>query len=138
MFTGRCLCGGVQFRIDSELEPIQICHCQQCRRAQGTPFTTNIPVSSRAFALERGDELLVNYESSPGKKRSFCSRCGSPIYSSRDSLPEVLRVRAGLIEGPLPVRPIAHIFTASACNWWPIADSLPQFPGAITQEEPKS
>jgi hypothetical protein len=138
MFTGRCLCGQVQFRIDAELTPIQICHCQQCRRAQGTPFTTNIPVNSKAFVLVHGADLLANYESSPGKKRAFCSKCGSPIYSSRDSSPELLRVRAGLIEEPLPVRPIAHIFAGSACNWWPITDSLPQFPGAITPQAPKS
>jgi hypothetical protein len=138
MFTGRCLCGQVQFRIDSQLAPIQICHCQQCRRAQGTPFATNIPVSSRAFKIVHGADLLASYESSPGKKRTFCSKCGSPVYSSRDSSPELLRVRAGLIEEPLPVRPIAHIFAGAACNWWPITDSLPQFPGTIAPGAPKT
>jgi hypothetical protein len=138
MFTGSCLCGEVRFRIDSELEPIQICHCQQCRRAQGAPFATNIPVSSRAFALVCGGGLLTSYESSPGKKRAFCSKCGAPVYSSRDSLPDVLRVRAGLIDGPLPVRPIVHAFVASKCDWWAITDSLPQFPGAIVEEAAKT
>lgn len=130
MYTGSCLCGGVQFEIAGELEPIQVCHCQQCRKAQGTPFATNTPVAERAFTLRRGAELLQRYASSPGKQRVFCGRCGSPLYSQRDSLPGVLRIRAGLINEPLRTRPIAHFHAASRCNWWPLDDGLPQYPEA--------
>lgn len=130
MYTGNCLCGGIRFRIDSQLEPIQICHCQQCRKAQGTAFASNSPIRSDAFSLLQGSDLLAEYESSPGKKRVFCKRCGSPIYSARASLPGILRIRVGLLDGALATRPSAHIFVASQCNWWPITDSLPQFAGA--------
>jgi hypothetical protein len=130
-YTAHCLCQGVKFRIAGELEPIQICHCSQCRRAQGTPFVTNIPVSRAAFAFDSGTELLTEYESSPGKKRAFCSRCGSPVYSRRDAQPEVLRIRAGLINEPLSVRPVAHFCVASKADWWPIDDGLPQFAEAF-------
>ncbi len=135
MYTGSCLCGRVQFRIDGALEPIQVCHCLQCRKAQGTPFATNTPVEADAFTLTSGAELLKAYESSPGKQRVFCSRCGSPIYSSKDSLPGVLRIRAGLLNESLQVGPAAHAYVGSKANWWPITDSLPQFPEAYT---PKS
>lgn len=127
MYTGSCLCGGVRFRIDQALEPIQICHCEQCRKAQGTPFASNTPVAEAAFHLECETGLLTEFESSPGKRRVFCNRCGSPLYSYKDSLPGVLRIRAGLINEPLSVGPSAHFYTASKCNWWPINDDLPQF-----------
>jgi hypothetical protein len=127
MYTGNCLCGGVRFRIEAELGPIQVCHCSQCRKAQGTPFATNSPVSLAAFHLLSGAELLSVFESSPGKRRVFCSRCGSPVYSTKDSVPGVLRIRAGLINEPLSVRPVAHFHTGSKVNWWPINDGLPQF-----------
>lgn len=130
MYTGRCLCGGVRFRISAPLEPIQVCHCGQCRQAQGGPFATNTPVAAAAFDLLAGVELLTVYESSPGKQRVFCSRCGSPVYSRKESLPEVVRVRAGLISEPLPVRPAVHFHTGSKANWWDIEDGLPQFVGA--------
>ena len=130
MYSGSCLCGGIRFRIESELEPIQVCHCSQCRKAQGTPFATNTPVAATAFTLLCGSELLTAFESSPGKQRVFCKRCGSPLYSRKDSLPGVLRIRAGLIDEPLEVRPVAHFYTGSKANWWPIDDGLPQFEGA--------
>jgi hypothetical protein len=121
------LCGEIQFRIDSELAPIEICHCRQCRKAQGGPFATNSPIKSNTFLLVRGEGLLAQFESSPGKKRAFCQRCGSPIYSSRASVPGVLRIRVGLIDEPVAARPIAHAHVASKCTWWHITDSLPQF-----------
>lgn len=127
LFTGSCLCGGVQFTIQGDLEPIQVCHCQQCRKAQGTPFATNIPAQASAFQITKGSELLSGFESSPGKKRMFCSRCGSPIFSRRDAAPEVVRIRAGTLNEDLSCRPVAHFYTASKCNWWPINDGLPQF-----------
>jgi len=126
-YTGSCLCGGVSFRIESELEPIQVCHCEQCRKAQGGPFATNVPVATSAFRLLSGDELLRSYESSPGKQRLFCGCCGSPVLSRRQSLPGVVRVRAGLINEPLKVGPAWHAHTGSKCNWWSIEDRLPQY-----------
>ena len=127
MVTGSCLCGGITFCIRSELEPIQVCHCMQCRKAQGAPLATNTPVPASAFQLLSGAELMTAFESSPGKQRVFCSRCGSPIYSSKDTVPGVLRIRAGLLNEPLTARPVAHFHTASKANWWPICDELPQF-----------
>lgn len=124
---GRCLCGDVRFEIDGPLAPIQVCHCEQCRKAQGTPFATNIPVAASAFRITGGENLLAGFESSPGKRRMFCSRCGSPIFSRRDAQLEVVRVRAGTLDGPLVTRPSAHFHTAGKRNWWPIDDGLPQF-----------
>ena len=132
MHTGSCLCGAVRFRISGALAPIELCHCRQCRKAQGTPFAANAPIEKDAFHLDSGQDQLAQFESSPGKKRIFCRRCGSPIYSSRDSLPGVLRIRTGLIDEPVCARPVAHMHVASACSWWPITDSLPQFPEAYT------
>lgn len=132
MYSGECQCGGVRFQIRGELEPVQVCHCGQCRRAQGTPFATNIPVSLQAFSLLQGAELVAAFESSPGKQRCFCRRCGSPLYSRREDLPEVLRIRAGLINEPLKNGPLAHSYVDSRCNWWPIDDQLPRFPAGYT------
>lgn len=131
MHTGNCLCGDVKFQVDGKLEPIQVCHCQLCRKAQGTPFSTNIPVATPAFQILSGKKSLSQYESSPGKMRFFCNRCGSPIYSAKDSTPGFVHIRAGLLNEPLGVRPLAHFYTAFKCNWWPITDALPQFPEAF-------
>jgi hypothetical protein len=126
-YTGGCLCGEIQFRIDSEPNSIQICHCTQCRKAQGGAFATNIPVDASALQFLSGEKLLKAYESSPGKERFFCSQCGSPVFSRRASNPSIIRLRAGLINEPLKAGLAWHAFTGSMCNWWTINDELPQY-----------
>jgi len=127
MITGSCLCGGVAYRITGALQPIQLCHCQQCRKAQGTPFVSNIPVLRSQFELLRGTDLLKEYSASEGKGRVFCSHCGSPLYSHRFNDPTVIRLRAGTLDQNLASRPAFHAYTDSAANWWLINDNLPQY-----------
>lgn len=129
MYTGSCLCGGVRFRIHAELAPIQVCHCEQCRKAQGGPFATNIPVESSTFEWLAGRDLLRAFESTPGKLRHFCGTCGSPVYSERNNVPGVMRVRAGLLDGPLRTQIESHAYVASKANWWTIQDAAPQHAG---------
>ena len=130
MFSGRCLCGGIRFSVKGELQPIQLCYCADCRKAQGSPVASNMPVDMANFELHSGTELLRVYESSPGKERVFCSHCGSPVFSRKTSRPGVIRIRAGLMDEPLPVRPVFHQFVADKANWWTIDDDLPQYPAA--------
>lgn len=123
---GACLCGGVRFSIQGPLAPIQVCHCAQCRRAQGGPFATNIPVAKAKLSFLSGESLLTRFESSPGKFRVFCAQCGSPVLSERATAPDVARIRAGLLQEPVEARPGFHAHIASQCSWWPIQDDMPQ------------
>lgn len=127
MQRGRCLCGGVTFNVSGELPPIQVCHCGQCRQAQGGPFATNIPVREAQVQWLSGQELFQAYESSPGKLRVFCRVCGSPLFSRKDSLPGVLRLRAGSLLGDLPTQIGAHIYCESRANWWQEDAGVPHY-----------
>ncbi|TLP69983.1 GFA family protein [Pseudomonas nitroreducens] len=130
MHSGGCLCGAVRYEISGELAPIQVCHCGQCRKAQGGPFATNVPVARTAFRLLSGESALAEYRATPEKKRVFCRTCGSPIYSARDALPDTLRVRAGTLDEPVRTKLEAHYYVDSRASWWPLEDNLPHHGGA--------
>ena len=127
MHIGRCLCGAIEFEITGPLAPIEICYCTQCQRAQGTALASNIPVDATAFRFLKGESSLRSFESSPGKERSFCERCGSPIFSRRESIPGKLRVRAGLLSGPIESEVLAHFHVATKPDWWLIGDHKPRY-----------
>jgi hypothetical protein len=127
MHQGSCLCGRVRFEIDGELAGIQLCHCSQCRRAQGAAFAANLPVRASDFRIVAGAPKA--YESSPGKQRLFCGDCGSPIISRTAADPGMVRVRAGLIAEPVETKAVFHFHVASKASWLPISDGLPQYPG---------
>jgi hypothetical protein len=131
MLEGGCLCGGVRFRVTGKLGPAGFCHCQQCRRASGSAFAANAPVRTRYFALTAGEALVSEYESSPGKYRAFCRRCGSPVYSRRDAEPELRNLRLGTLDGDPDRRPLAHVWVDSKAPWYEISDALPRFAEGI-------
>ena len=75
----------------------------------------------------KGQELLKAYRSSPNKVRVFCANCGSPLYSARDDLPGVRRLRLGTVDTPFECRHAYHAQVGSKASWETIADGLPQF-----------
>ncbi len=127
MLTGSCLCGGVHYQYDGEISEIALCHCGQCRKAQGSAFATNAPLLSAHFQITQGETLLKTFYSSAIKKRVFCGNCGSPLYSQRDDKPDVLRLRIGTLDSPITATPSYHIYCNSKAEWWQINDDLPKF-----------
>ena len=128
MHTGRCLCGQIQYEIRGEIGPIDYCHCSYCRRASGSAFASNATISADAFVLCSGREVLKEYESTPGKFRSFCSNCGSPIYARVVAFPQLLRIRMGTVSTDPKSFPSGHYDVASKAPWFTITDDLPQEP----------
>ena len=55
--------------------------------------------------------------------------CGSPIYSSRESSPERIVVRAGAFDDSSAMRITGHIWTRSARPWSHIDPAAEQLPG---------
>ena len=135
MLDGKCLCGGVHLRVDGKLGPAVFCHCSQCRKASGSAFACNASVRSKYLHFESGRELIREFESSPGKLRAFCSRCGSPIYSRVRSDPDTFRLRLGMLDGDPGRRPLAHCWVSAKAPWFEIADALPQFESAPPDQE---
>lgn len=127
MIEGGCLCGGVRYEYDGTIDEVSLCHCSQCRKAQGSAFAAVSPVESARFRLLSGAELLREYRSSPDKVRVFCSRCGSPIYSALDQRPEIKRLRLGTVDTPFVCADIFHIFTDSKAPWLEIGDGHPRY-----------
>ena len=110
------------------------CHCGMCRKAHGSAFSTIQPVRKAGFRWVSGEDLLSHFESSPGKHRWFCRRCGSQLTSTRDADDESLLLRAGCIDRGVETPAVAHAWVGSMAPWHEISDDLPRFergfPGA--------
>ncbi|MEC7816644.1 MAG: GFA family protein [Pseudomonadota bacterium] len=127
MITGQCLCGEVQFQYDGPLGPVALCHCSQCRRSHGSAFSASAPAQAVRFQYVSGQSEVAEYESSPGKYRGFCGRCGSQLYSRVDAIPGILRLRIGAFNEPIDTQPSRHVYVGSKAAWFEITDDLPQY-----------
>lgn len=116
MFHAACLCGATRYDWAGPLDEVVLCHCSQCRRANGGAFNVAV-LAQRADVIFLARASLSEFESSPGKYRAFCSGCGAPVYSRRDDMPEVLRLRGGLINGLSQPARITHGFREDGWHW---------------------
>ena len=120
--TGRCLCGAVTYSVDAEPVVQGVCHCTDCQRQTGNPFSVIVGVPSGAFIVEGSTlaSFVTTGEDHGGDtERHFCSACGSPVFSDAAVMPELTFVKAGSLDDASWLEPAAEVWTSSAQPWTP-------------------
>jgi hypothetical protein len=129
--TGRCLCGGVTYSVDAEPVVQAVCHCTDCQRQTGNPFSVIVGVPRAALHVE-GDSIAsystIGTDHGGETERSFCSTCGSPVFSLAAVMPEVAFIKAGSLDDASWLKPVAEAWTTSAQPW------APRFEGTMQLE----
>lgn len=128
---GSCLCGAIRFRVP--LPPLWVahCHCSMCRRAQGAAFVTWFGVTGERFAfIGSGDRLRI-HRSSPEATRSFCGRCGTPLFFESSRWPGELHVTLASLDPRVAATlvPQAHVYWSDRVPWCAVHDELPKKSG---------
>lgn len=119
MYTASCLCGGVKIQINQCISEIFVCHCRQCQKGQGSAFVAVATIEKNNMIFLQGEALLGEYFATPNKKRVFCKRCASPIFSARMDLPEIIRLRVGIVDQALDQAKVySHAFTDFKACWF--------------------
>src|SRR5688572_472141 len=120
--TGRCLCGSVTYSVDAEPLAQAVCHCADCQRQTGNPFSVIVAVPRAALHVEGSTiSSFATTGDDHGKdtERSFCSVCGAPVFSLSDALPEMAFVKAGSLDDASWLQPTIEVWTSSAQPWAP-------------------
>ena len=76
-FTGGCQCGAVRYSVTAGSGKVNVCFCNMCKRATGSPVPSFISVP-RTHVTWQGTPSV--YASSDVATRGFCSDCGTPLY----------------------------------------------------------
>ncbi len=131
MIKGSCLCGGVRFEIDQAAGPLELCHCNRCRKVSGSAFLAGLYVLTKDFRITDGVELINTYEAPilrtpPPYRAYFCRRCGSPLPNPHPQL-ETMEIPAGLLDADPELKADKHIFVDVKAPWFDIRDNLPQY-----------
>ena len=120
--TGRCLCGAVTYSADAEPAIQAVCHCADCQRQSGSPYTVIVGVPRAALSVE-GEKLssftTVGDDHGQDTQRHFCSGCGAPLFSVSGALPDIAFIKAGSLDDASWVQPAVEVWTSSAQPWSP-------------------
>jgi hypothetical protein len=123
-FSGGCGCGGVRFELlASGVQSTGYCHCTRCQRRTGTAASAQARIDGGALTIVQGAELLKSWRHPEGGfEKSFCSECGSHLFSRNPDNATQMSVRLGAFDGDPGLRPSWRAFVAYAAPWEPIPD----------------
>jgi hypothetical protein len=126
---GRCLCGAVRFRSTAAPLAARYCWCRDCQRLAAGNATVNVIFATESITVEgetSGYESVA--DSGTPMRRSFCPKCGTPLFSEALARPHRIIVRAGVLDDPDLMAPTAAIWTSSAPRWACIDPDIEQIP----------
>lgn len=128
--TGRCMCGSLNYSAQADPVVQAVCHCTDCQRQTGSPFTVVVGVPRAALTVE-GSTLAsvttIGEDHGGETQRSFCSACGSPLFSISAMLPDLALIKAGTLDDASWLEPAVEVWTGSAQPWSPHFEHAAQF-----------
>lgn len=126
---GSCLCTSIAYETSGELVRFYHCHCQRCRKANGTGHSTNLMIKADTLQWLKGKELLKRYKVAQAERfyTLTCTHCASPMPREVPELGAVF-VPAGSLDHELDIKPEARIFWDSRADWTCQGDGLAVFP----------
>jgi hypothetical protein len=135
---GRCACGAVRFEIDVPAVWAWHDHSLAGRRAHGGAYATYVGSWRSRFRLLDGEAAITRYEQE-GRARSFCARCGTPLFYERARAPKMVNIPRALFDDRTGREPRYHLSLGEAPEWAYAGEPLAPLKGypGVMWERPK-
>jgi len=127
--TGGCLCGAYRYQLDrSQVLSAHHCHCRDCQKSTGSGKATIVLAPEAAIAAE-GELSTFTVTGSDGASvaRGFCPKCGSPVLSFIEEMPQLRMIKAGSLDDSSWISVDSSFWSETAACWSPVDDSSPSF-----------
>ena len=132
---GRCLCGAVHFEIDFPARWAWHDHTGSTRQAHGAAYATYVGSWRKRFHITRGERDITRFEDKTSKStRSFCARCGTPLFYERAGSPHMVNISRALFDSRTGRQPLYHIGIEELQEWTYTGEPLVPlkgFPGVV-------
>ncbi len=128
---GGCLCEAVQYEWRGESTSASYCHCPDCRKATGGPYTVGVGVDAAGLTIRSGKTAGYTKTADSGNQitREFCPECGSPLFTRAEVCPERVWIKAGSLDTPELIEPTYQSWIGMAVPWAYLDKDLPSFAG---------
>jgi hypothetical protein len=128
--TGKCFCGAVRFQCSQPPIATRACWCRDCQYLSSGNASVNAIFNTESIEIAgEVSEYVSTADSGNVMRRSFCPKCGTPLFSADLNQPDFIAVRAGALDQPEIARPASFIWTASAPGWGLVDPDLPNCAG---------
>jgi hypothetical protein len=115
---GSCHCGRIRYEAEIEPADVAICHCTDCQTLSGSAFRIVAPARKEAFRIIGEPKVYVKTaESGNRRAQAFCPECGTALYATAPTDPQVYSIRLGTARQRAALPPRRQIWTRSALPW---------------------
>ncbi|CAG8898477.1 unnamed protein product [Penicillium egyptiacum] len=139
MAVGGCFCGKVRVEYSGQPLASALCHCLDCRKLTGSPYSYNFLVKSAELHVSGSPkEVAKTSDSGNAIKNYFCPDCGTPLFGrkikSNGDSDETTVVRAGIFDDSRILHertPVVEIYTEQRLKWVSPIEGADQFTGML-------
>jgi hypothetical protein len=139
--SAQCLCGTVRLEIDVPARWAFHDHSAASRRAHGAAYATYVGSWRKRFRIVEGENAITRYDDKAGGTlRSFCARCGTPLFYERARSPHMVNIPRALFSGRTGRQPLYHLAIEELQEWAYAGEPLVPlkgFPGVVWQRSRK-
>jgi hypothetical protein len=133
--VGQCLCGDVRFEIDFPARWAWHDHSSASRRAHGAAYATYVGSWRSRFRVTDGASAITRFEDpAAGTVRSFCARCGTPLFYEQTRSPHMINIPRALFRNRTGREPRYHVAIEELPEWAYLGEPLAPlkgFPGIV-------
>ncbi|MCC7483551.1 MAG: GFA family protein [Burkholderiales bacterium] len=126
---GACHCGGIRFEAEVDPATSALCHCTDCQTLSGAAYRANVRTVKGGFRLLAGTPKIYVKTAESGTKRAhgFCPDCGTSLYSTSVSDPQIHGLRLGTLRQKNELPPQSMGWCRSMQPWAADISALPRF-----------
>ena len=127
---GACVCGAVRVEIGVPARWAWHDHSARSRHAQGCAYATYVGSWRSRFRFVEGEEHVTRFEDeAAGAVRSFCARCGTPLFYERRRSPQMVNVPRALLTTRTGREPRYHMHFSEQADWTYMGEPLAPLKG---------
>ncbi len=135
---GGCVCGAARYRITAPPLAVYACHCKDCQRFAGGPYSMAMTTRRADVELVRGTLKGFGKPADSGRVvgTRVCAECGTRLWHEPAHSPHLLTVVVGTLDDMSWTEPVAHVWVSRKLPWVTIAPDALTFEGQPAAREP--
>ena len=118
--TACCACGDTAITVTGDPAFSGVCHCTNCKRRTGSAFGISTYYHRSSVLRTTGAPTVYAFDhptQDQHQERHFCPRCGTTLFWTVSTLPDLIGGAGGCFGEELPAEPSASYSHAKKAPW---------------------
>jgi len=124
-----CRCGSVGLSFSLPATKVVQCHCESCRKMQGSDYSTWVAINDNQFNIDQGARYISEYKLNNQSSKSFCTVCGTGVFGVNGKhFKNHKMLPLGIVENySSEIKPQVQVYTESKAQWVKLHNEVPIF-----------